>query len=311
MRKNEQPLISVILCFYNEERFLEEAVNSVIAQEYTNWELLLVDDGSSDKSPFIAHRYADAYPGKISCINHPGHCNEGLSASRNLGIEQSHGDYVAFIDADDVWDEKKLIYQLAIFKRHPDVTVVLESSLYWNSWDNPDKPDVLVAVGVPEGIYQPPYLSLNLYPLGTGAAPCPSGIMVHRSVFSRFQFEDTFKGIYQMYEDQAFLCKVYLKETVFVSSACHNKYRQRPSSLVSSVNSSGKYHVVRRYYLQWFLRYLKDQRLGYGKVRSMVKKASMPYSQPFKYKVIVNFPKWAKALAARALVKIGVLSYSK
>lgn len=311
MNPNHEPLISVILCYYNEEEFIDEAIRSVTSQTYTNWELLLVDDGSSDKSPEIASRYADQYPGRVSCIHHPGHVNEGLSASRNLGIEQSHGDFVAFIDADDVWEPGKLKYQLTIMQRHPDITVILESSLYWNSWKGQLDADVLIPVGVPEGIYQPPYLTLNLYPLGQGAAPCPSGIMVRRTVFERFQFEDSFKGIYQMYEDQAFLCKVYLKETVFVSAACHNLYRQRSASLVSSVSASGKYHVVRKYYLQWFSQYLKQQRLGYGKVRSMVRKASMPYNQPLTYKLLVDLPKWAKAIAARLLVKIGVLSYSK
>src|SRR5688572_5710594 len=133
-KPNAQSLVSIILCYYNEEKFLAEAVKSVIGQTYTNWELFLVDDGSSDQSAAIANGFADDYRGKIFCLHHPCHRNEGLSASRNLGIDQAQGEYVAFIDADDVWDAEKLTYQLTIFKRHPDVTVILESSLYWNSW---------------------------------------------------------------------------------------------------------------------------------------------------------------------------------
>jgi glycosyltransferase involved in cell wall biosynthesis len=311
MENNAQPLVSIILCYYNEEQFLPEAVTSVIAQSYANWELLLVNDGSSDQSEAIARRFAEGDPKRIFCLHHPGHCNEGLSASRNLGIDRCHGDFVAFIDADDVWDQDKLEYQLTIFKRQPNITVVLESSLYWNSWNDLSRADILIPVGAPEGIYSPPALMLSLYPLGVGAAPCPSGIMVQASVLRRFRFESSFKGIYQMYEDQAFLCKLYLNENVLVSAACHNKYRQRPSSLVASVNGSGKYHTVRKYYLQWFSRYLNEHRLGNAKVRFLLRKASLPYNQPLIYKLAFDFTKGAKAIAARVLVKMGVLSYSK
>jgi glycosyltransferase involved in cell wall biosynthesis len=311
MRSTDKPLVSVILCFYNEEKFLEEAVASVFAQDYTAWELLLVDDGSSDGSTAIAKKLAANHPYKIRYVHHPGHCNEGLSASRNLGISKAEGDYVAFLDADDVWLPNKLSHQTGIFKRNPGVTVVLEASLYWNSWTTQTKPDVMIPVGVKEGTYQPPKLMLQLYPLANGSAPCPSGIMVQRSVLDRCEFEDSFKGIYQMYEDQAFLCKVYLREMVYVSSACHNKYRQRPSSLVSSVVDSGKYHMVRKYYLQWFDGYLKSQRTPYRKVKSLLRKAKMQYKDPIKYRLIFDFPRFAKGLIAKVLVKLGLLSYSK
>jgi glycosyltransferase involved in cell wall biosynthesis len=311
MNENTSPLVSIVLCYYNEQQFLSEAVRSVIAQHYMNWELILVDDGSSDKSPAVAKEFALADPQRIRCIHHPGHCNEGLSASRNLGISIAQGEYVAFLDADDVWDPEKLTYQITILRRHPDVTVVLESSLYWNSWNDSSKADVFIPVGASEGIYSPPELMLALYPLGAGAAPCPSGMIVHASVLKRFCFEDSFKGIYQMYEDQAFLCKLYLKENVFVSAACHNKYRQRPSSLVSSVNEAGKYHTVRKYYLQWFSAYLKENRVGNGSVKALLRKASLPYTKPLVYKLAVDFSKWTKAIAARVLVKMGVLSYGK
>lgn len=310
MEATDKPLVSVILCFFNEERFIGEAIESVLAQDHNRWELLLVDDGSIDRSTAIAKQYASRYPDKIRYMHHRGHCNEGLSASRNLGIESAQGDYVAFIDADDVWLPDKLSAQLNIFRR-TNVTVVLEASQYWNSWTDPSKPDVIVPVGVQEGIYRPPQLSLTLYPLGAGAAPCPSGMMVRRSVLDNYGFEESFRGIYQMYEDQAFLCKVYLKEVVYVSAAWHNRYRQRPTSLVASISNGGKYHMVRSYFLQWFSQYLKYQKTPYRRVKALVQRARMPYIEPFRYKVMVDYPKMAKALAAKVLVKLGILSYSK
>lgn len=310
MSTQQKPTVSVILCFYNEEKFMNEAVASVLSQDFTDWELLLIDDGSSDASTQKAKDYARRYYNNIFYYHHPGHCNEGLSASRNLGIQKSRGEYIALIDADDVWYENKLSYQLRTFEKHPGVTVILESSLYWKSWSGKED-DVLINVGAKEGVYQPPQLMLNLYPLGEGAAPCPSGIIAHRSVFERCEFEESFKGIFQMYEDQAFLCKVYLNEKIFVSHACHNKYRQRVSSLVSSVYESGKYHMVRKYYLQWFRTYLKHKRILVKAVWTLLDLANMPYREPFKYKITQVYPQKAKLLVGKILARVGGLTLSK
>lgn len=311
MNLSPHPFVSVILCFHNEELFLDEAVRSVLAQDYGEWELILVDDGSSDGSTAIAKQWAENVPEKIHFTEHVGHTNQGLSASRNLGISLSMGDLIAFLDADDVWLSGKLSHQVKIFEQNPRVNVVLEASLYWNSWTQTERPDVIVPVGAHEGLYTPPELMMKLYPLGKGAAPCPSGIMVRRCIFEQYQFESSFRGIFQMYEDQAFLCKIYLKEQVFVSNACHNKYRQRPTSLVSSVRSSGKYQVVRSYYLMWFSQYLKSQGIRYGRVKFAVMRARMEYSNPVKYKLLFETIAFVKALVARVLVKLGVLKYSK
>lgn len=311
MNSSPHSFVSVILCFYNEELFLDEAVRSVLAQDYDDWELILVDDGSSDGSTTIAKQWAEKIPEKIRFTEHNGHTNQGLSASRNLGISQSMGDLIAFLDADDVWLSGKLSHQVKIFAQNPQVNVVLEASLYWNSWMQTERPDVIVPVGVQEGLYKPPGLMLKLYPLGKGSAPCPSGIMVRCCIFKHYQFESSFRGMFQMYEDQAFLCKVYLKEKVFVSSRCHNKYRQRPTSLVSSVRSSGKYQAVRSHYLMWFSQYLRSQGMRYGRVKFAVMRARMEYSDPVKYRLLFDTVAFTKAFVARVLVKLGVLKYSK
>jgi glycosyltransferase involved in cell wall biosynthesis len=306
-----EPLVSVVLCFYNEQMFLEEAIQSVLSQSYSNWELVLVDDGSTDESTQLAKDYAAGFPNRITYLDHCYHQNCGLSASRNAGIKRCRGAYVAFLDADDVWLPGKLRFQVDIFKKHPGVTVVLEASLYWSSWRDQKNRDCLVPVGAGEGVYKPPQLMLSLYPLDKGAAPCPSGIIVARAVLRRCVFEELFRGMFQMYEDQAFLCKVYLKETVFVSAACHNKYRQRPSSLVSGVHDSGNYHKVRNYYLYWFRDYLHGQPVRYKSVERLLRKAQMRYREPFLYKISVDFPAHARKILIRLLIRLGILNYSK
>jgi glycosyltransferase involved in cell wall biosynthesis len=310
--KDSQPLVSIVLCFFNEERFIDESVQSVINQTHTLWELILVDDGSSDLSVGIAKKYASEYPDKIIYIDHEGHSNKGLSASRNAGIKISKGQFVAVIDADDVWLPGKLADQLAIFKIHPEASVVLESSLYWYSWNDPKAQDVPIPIGVAQDlVYEPPQLMLALYPLGKGSAPCPSGIMVRRSVFDKSKFEESFRGIYQMYEDQGFLCKIYLREKIFVSSACNNLYRQRPSSLVSAVYETGKYDLVRKYYLNWFEKFLKSENSQNEDVSRLMRKAFFPYKHPMLYHLTVQIPKKMKSKIVGILVKWGLLHYPK
>jgi glycosyltransferase involved in cell wall biosynthesis len=91
------------MTFFNAQKFIEEAVESIVAQTYTHWELFLVDDGSADGSTDIALRYARRYAGRVGYLEHEGHQNQGISASRNLGIANAKGKYIAFLDADDVW----------------------------------------------------------------------------------------------------------------------------------------------------------------------------------------------------------------
>jgi len=97
----QKPIVSIITPFLDAQDFLQEAIESVIAQTYEHWELLLVDDGSTDKSTTIAQEYAAQYPNKIRYLDHENHQNRGKSTSRNLGIQQAKGSYITFLDADD------------------------------------------------------------------------------------------------------------------------------------------------------------------------------------------------------------------
>ena len=118
------PLVSVVVIFLNAERFLRDAVASVFAQTYDRWELLLVDDGSTDAGGKIAERFALEHPDQVRYLDHPGHENRGMSASRNLGIRAARGDFIAFLDADDVWLPGKLTEQLALAAVYPDAGMI-------------------------------------------------------------------------------------------------------------------------------------------------------------------------------------------
>ena len=120
----DKPLVSVIMIFLNAEKFIEEAIESVFTQSYDNWELLLVDDGSNDGSSTIARRYSEKYPEKVRYLEHDGHQNRGKSASRNLGINNSRGEYIALLDADDVFLPQKLEQQVEILESLPEAAML-------------------------------------------------------------------------------------------------------------------------------------------------------------------------------------------
>jgi glycosyltransferase involved in cell wall biosynthesis len=302
----QQPLVSILIAFFNEEQFLAEAIESVLQQEYDHWELLLIDDGSTDNSTAIAHAFAKTYAGKINYYEHDGHINKGLSASRNKGLHYAKGGLIAFLDADDRWLPGKLANQVAIFRKHPDIGMVAEASLYWYSWHNPQRKDFTTPVGAPAGaIYPPGELLKHLYPLGRNSAPCPSALLISAQAVKRCGgFEECFTGAYQLYEDQAFLHKVYLKEKVYISAACNNLYRQRAGSIVRQVKQDGHYHIVRKFFLEWLQAYLAKEHMEDKAIYKQLDKAFMPYRHPQVYYLTTTFPAKVKHGMARRLKKL-------
>ena len=97
--------VSIIIPVYNIEKYIEECVNSVLVQSYKNFEVILVDDGSKDRSSIICDDLANL-DNRIKVIHKK---NGGLSSARNAGIKASKGDYIAFIDGDDYWDDRDFL----------------------------------------------------------------------------------------------------------------------------------------------------------------------------------------------------------
>ena len=94
------PLVSIITPIYNSENFLEETVVSILNQSYSNWELLLIDDCSTDNTLALANKYSNKFSNIIVLKNQT---NSGAAVSRNKGITAASGDFIAFLDADDLF----------------------------------------------------------------------------------------------------------------------------------------------------------------------------------------------------------------
>lgn len=117
MEKNNyiESLVSIITPAYNSEKYIEECIKSVLDQTYNNWELIIVNDFSIDKTYEVAKKYADN-DSRIKVINNSK--NEGVSYSRNTAIQQSRGQYLAFLDSDDSWKSEKLEIQVNFMREN-------------------------------------------------------------------------------------------------------------------------------------------------------------------------------------------------
>ena len=107
----ENPLVSIIINCFNGEDFLNSSLSSVLCQEYQNWEIIFIDNSSTDTSKEIFLSYNDNRLKYFSTLN-----NVTLAKARNIGLDKCQGDLIAFLDVDDEWFPQKLIQQINLFK---------------------------------------------------------------------------------------------------------------------------------------------------------------------------------------------------
>jgi len=278
---SNKPLVSVIVIFFNAEKFIQEAIESVFAQTYDAWELLLVDDGSTDESLAIAQRCAKQYSGKVRYLGHAGQQNRGMSASRNLGIANANGEYIAFLDADDVWLPHKLEQQVAVLESQPETAMVYGSTQWWYSWSGRPEDlqrDYIHELGVqPNTLLRPPTL-LARFLRTEGISPCTCSVLMRRKAVEQVGgFEEIFRGLY---EDQAFFAKVCLSAPVFVSSECSSRYRQHPNSNCSTTQETTQYAAARLAFLRWLADYLSKHGVNNGALRKALRREMWSYRHP-------------------------------
>ena len=264
------PTVSVVLIFLDAEPFLDPAIASVRAQTLDDWELLLVDDGSRDGSGDTARRHAAEEPGRIRYLEHEGHANLGMSASRNLGIAHATGRYVTFLDADDVLVPDALRTLTALLEREPRAAMAYGPVEYWYSWAGAAarRRDFVQRLGVPTGVVlEPPELLLAFL---RRRAAAPSGMIVRAGVLRRVGgFVEAFRG---MYEDQAFCAKLCLAHPVVTTATSSYRYRQHPDSSSAAADRSGEHDFGRRAFLDWLTGYLDAQGVRNGPVREALRR---------------------------------------
>lgn len=154
---NPSPLVSVIIPVYNGERYLPSTIQSVLLQDYRPLEIIVVDDGSTDRTAQIAQGFSD--------VIYLYQSNQGPGSARNLGIQKSKGEMIAFLDGDDLWMPNKLTLQVKYLLDNPEIGFVIAH----------------MRPVIEEDVEWPPSLNRSYY---EQQPPCylPSALLVRRAV---------------------------------------------------------------------------------------------------------------------------------
>lgn len=235
------PDVSVLMTVWNGERYLRAAIESVQAQRTTAaWELIVVDDGSTDGSVALVEQYCTADRQRIVLLRHPGHVNCGISASRNLALRHARAPLVAFLDCDDVFLPHHLETQLAVLQRYPQVAMVYASAERWVHHDLPFRESQarqawwgenyippLAPPGECCGVLEPGVL-LRWMLTNESFAPCMCTVVARTATARAVRgFENEFYGLY---DDQVFHAKLSARYPVYTHCICTARYRQHDAS---------------------------------------------------------------------------------
>jgi glycosyltransferase involved in cell wall biosynthesis len=200
-KKIKNPLISVVIPTYNRGQMVKEAVCSVLAQDFRNFELILVDDGSTDNTPDILDEFRD----ELIVIRQE---NKGVSAARNRGIAAASGELIAFLDSDDLWLPKKLSEQAGFFQSNPDALICQTEEIWIRNGVrvNPKKKHQKRS-----GMIFDPSLSLCLV--------SPSAVMMRRELFEIVGgFDETLPACedYDLWLRVGYRYPIFLTETPLI-----------------------------------------------------------------------------------------------
>ena len=255
--------VSVLVPIRDGDRYFLDAVQSVVAQTFTSWEVLFIDDGSRDASTARMTQLAALGGGRFRCLAHPGRQNRGLPASRNLGLSHARGEYVAMLDIDDVWLENKLEKQVRLLEAHPACAMAYGPISYWFGWTGRTEDmrrDFMSPHGRRHDVQLPPPDALRHVILHRDGFPIPSGALVRRATLasSGIRFDESFG----MYEDDVFLSQIASRHPVYLHSEVLERYRQHRNSFTAVAERHGDYsphrsNEARNRFLRWLDAYLE------------------------------------------------------
>lgn len=224
MCSKQSEKISIIIPVYNGEKFIAESIDSVLHQTYSNWELIIINDGSTDNSVRVIKSYN--YDNRIILLEHPEGINKGVSKSRELGVKAATGKFLAFLDADDIFYPNKLGEQVEILLKYDEVILThskveiiheLESNFINDfSIDNQDK-----LYDLKDSVY---WLTSNKI--------CNSTVLIRSSVLKNLQF-----GLLQLFQFEDWLLWSLLAEKgkFYYRNNSLIKYRLHGNSATASI----------------------------------------------------------------------------
>ena len=215
-----------------------------------------------------------------------------MSASRNLGIKNARGEYIALLDADDVWLPHKLKDQVAILKAQPEAMMMYGRTRFWSSWSGRPEDTArewLTLLRVqPDQLIQPPHLLTNFL-LHEDSVPSTCSVLIRRELFERVGYlEEEFRT---QYEDLVFHAKASLHCPIYVAGGCWDQYRQHRENSVAQAIASGEFHPfrpnpARAKYLKWVFDYIAGKEIHDDGLDRALRHELWPYRHPFAWQVV-------------------------
>jgi glycosyltransferase involved in cell wall biosynthesis len=269
-------MVSVVVPFLNARRYLPEAIASVQTQTRHDWEMVLVDDGSTDGSAGIVARAASADP-RIRLLRRPSWAPGSAAAARNLGILEARGEFVGFLDADDVYEPNSLQSRLQAFEAHPEVMMVYGPTRWWHP--GAEHRDWTEGMRREAGLHEPPDLLNRVVLLQLGHVPCTCGVIIRRCALA---LTGGFDEAFHLYEDQTLWVKLMLRFPTYVTTVVGARYRQHEDSVTAHSQRAGVYirtrpHQARIAFLTWVQDYARTTGLADISVERALRLAFAPY----------------------------------
>lgn len=235
MKISSTPCVSVIIPTFNRSWILKEAIDSVLSQKFTDFEVIVVDDGSNDATASLL----SAYKGQITTIHQE---NKGVSAARNAGILIAKGKYIAFLDSDDMWLPEKLSCQVEFFQSQAEA-VICQTDEIWirnNVRVNPKNRHKK-----PTGMIFQPSLQLCLV--------SPSAVMIKKSLFDEVGL---FNEAFPACEDYDLWLRIALYHPIYLID------RQLVVKRGGHVDQLSRNPVLDRYRIESIVKILENHRLS-------------------------------------------------
>lgn len=258
MRVMQDPVVSVVMIFYNAAPFLAEAIASVRAQSFADWELLLVDDGSSDGSSELARAFAAADPQRVRYFEHDQHANRGTAVSRDLAFASARGEFVSKLDSDDVYlTETALAEQVEILRANSNAAMAYCPCERWHSWqvEGPGRDRRQVLTFSDELVESPRMLVQML----KRPDEFPFSFIIRTEAVRRVG--GCASPIRDYGEDFVLFAKLMLRYPVYVAAQSWYRHRMHPQSITSRTSHRKEREHFSSLY-SWLTQYMRTERLG-------------------------------------------------
>lgn len=259
---HQSPKISVLIHFLNAAKYLPQAIDSVLRQTFSAWELILVDGGSNDDSVAIAKHYQTERPDQIRVLEHAGATTLGIFSSRIWGAEAAHAPILALLDSDDEWHPQFLerhyaIYQ-HVFAERPGM-VYCPVAYWWE--DAACAAQSYVQPIPPSGLHEPPTLLIPFLEDGYQRSAANSAVMIARELVLQVK---PLIGMANegMVEDQYLWSCLLTRMPVFVNPEPLVRYRQWGGSTCSTTIKTDKAKALREVHLRWLREHLRTSYHG-------------------------------------------------